>query len=442
MNRRFQPLKRRSQKEDTMNRFLLCILILGFYLPALSQLDCRQSDYQQQILKDDPGLARAYAEVENFTRQVTGRIRQGSMGSGNNLTDAPSLITIPVVVHILYDNASQNISDAQVQSQIDELNLDYRAKNADHSLVPAYFTPYAGDMGFQFSLARVDPSGAPTSGIVRKYTAIQYFGLDDRIKASAQGGDDAWDSDQYLNIWVGNLSGGVLGYASLPGGPKSKDGVVIKTDVFGTINTSYPFNRGRTAVHEIGHWLNLRHLWGDADCGDDLVEDTPPQRGPTRGCPSGEQHSCGTTPHGDMYMDYMDFTNDACMFMFTAGQGQRMKALFAVGGPRYALLASKALDGPGLPVSAGLPVTNIPGNLRLAIYPNPAVNEITVQADPALGNCAGKWIYIYNQLGQKVLASLMGSNQQNIGVGALPAGIYLLKLEGINKGQVAKFIKQ
>ncbi len=304
-------------------------------------------EYQQQLLATNPGLAATYQKIENFTRTQQSQLMKGTMGAdGGNAEGSgavPAVITIPVVVHVLYNNSAENISDAQIQSQIDELTQDYRGQNADRSKAPSYFAGLVADAGVQFALAKVDPKGYATSGIIRKYTSIQYFSYDDRCKSSSVGGDDAWDSDSYLNIWVCNTTGGLLGYSSLPGGPKAQDGVVINPTVFGTINVGGVFNKGRTAVHEVGHWLNLRHTWGDALCGDDGVDDTPTQQAPNRGCPSGQLFTCGNTAHGDMYMNYMDFTDDACMYMFTIGQSQRLRALFAPGGPRNKLLYSTAL---------------------------------------------------------------------------------------------------
>src|SRR5205085_1117085 len=192
-------------------------------------------------------------------------------------------------------------------------------------------------------------------------------------KFSSSGGDDAWDSNSYLNIWVGSMFG-LLGYSSEPGGPANKDGIVMSPSAFGTINTSGAYNKGRTGVHEVGHWLGLKHIWGDAYCGDDLVDDTPKQGNFTQGCPSGFRSSCSNGTLGDMYMNYMDFTDDACMNLFTQGQKQRMLSLFNNGGPRNALLLSSGLNTPWV---ANAPVDETPvSNSQFKFYPNPAVGEI------------------------------------------------------------------
>jgi len=196
----------------------------------------------------------------------------------------------------------------------------------------------------QFCLAQRDPNGNASNGIVRKLTTSTSFSTNDNVKRSANGGSDAWPSSSYLNLWVCNISGGILGYAQFPGGSAATDGVVVNYNAFGTIGTAAaPFNKGRTATHEVGHWLNLYHIWGDdgTGCtGSDNVTDTPNQGDENYGCPSFPTASCSNGPNGDMYMNYMDYTDDACMFMFTNGQKARMQALFATGGFRASLLNS------------------------------------------------------------------------------------------------------
>ena len=232
-------------------------------------------------------------------------------------------VTVPVVVHVVYGTASQNISDNQIVSQIDVLNLDYRARNTDKAKVPTVWSGLVADANVQFALATIDPSGNPTNGITRTATTASSFSTDEGVKSAATGGADPWPPDKYLNIWVCNLGGGLLGYAQFPGGPQATDGVVILYTAFGTIGTATsPFNLGRTATHEVGHWLDLIHIWGDRlDCtGTDLVTDTPNQQAPNYGKPMFPHVSCGNGPNGDMFMNYMDYVDDDSMYMFTQGQ--------------------------------------------------------------------------------------------------------------------------
>lgn len=251
---------------------------------------------------------------------------------------------IPVVVHVVYSDAAGNIGAAQVSSQLDVLNRDYRKKNPDAAEVPDVWKGITSDPRIQFALATKDPAGQATDGITRTATTRTAFGTDDAVKAASTGGADPWPSDQYLNLWVCNLGGGLLGYAQFPGGPPETDGVVILNTAFGTTGTAAaPFDLGRTATHEVGHWLNLLHIWGDRlDCkGTDDVDDTPPAQAPNYGTPAFPHVSCNNGPNGDMFMNYMDYVDDAAMFMFTAGQVARMAA--ALDGPRTGIGKTVAL---------------------------------------------------------------------------------------------------
>ena len=239
------------------------------------------------------------------------------------------ITTIPVVVHVVYSAAAENISDAQIKSQIDALNRDYAAKNTDRKKVPSVWKGLVTNTRIQFAMATVDPTGKATDGIVRVKTKRTSFADDDHVKSKHTGGADAWPADRYLNLWVCTLGGGLLGYAQFPGGPAATDGVVILNRAFGSKGTAVtPFNLGRTAVHEVGHWLNLRHIWGDTeDCsGTDYVADTPNAQHPNYGKPKFPHISCANGPSGDMFVNYMDYVDDDSMVMFTAGQVARMQA--------------------------------------------------------------------------------------------------------------------
>ncbi len=267
-------------------------------------------------------------------------------------------VTIPVVVHVLHQGeaigSGLNISMPQIQSQIDVLNEDFRRLNADASNTPGTFTGVVADVGIEFVLACVDPDGYPSDGIIRQQTPFSSFVripyIDGTTNEGATGikfaptGSDAWPSDRYLNIWVCNLANNLLGYAQFPDKldtSPATDGVVITTTAFGrTGNVTAPFNKGRTTTHEVGHWLNLIHIWGDDICGDDLVADTPTQGAPRYHCPSHPQTSCNSN---DMFMNYMDYTNDACMNLFTQGQADRMLALFSPGGARRSFVDCSTL---------------------------------------------------------------------------------------------------
>jgi hypothetical protein len=269
-----------------------------------------------------PALRRNQAVLEGMTRAAA---QQG----GALLEALPPVI--PVVVHVLHRTAADEISDEQVASQIEVLNEDYGGANTDLQNVPPVFKGVIGTPGLTFALATTDPSGAPTNGITRRRTTVTSFGVDDRMKADDTGGTDAWDTSRYLNIWVCRLSGGTLGYAQFPGGPPETDGVVIQTTAFGRGGSARaPFDLGRTATHEVGHYLNLSHIWGEArvpTCDDsDSVDDTPNQWGPNYDKPTFPTSSCGNTPNGDLFMNYMDYVDDDTMVMFTEQQVIRMHA--------------------------------------------------------------------------------------------------------------------
>lgn len=267
--------------------------------------------------------------------------------------NVPSIIRIPVVVHVLHNGVpvgtDLNIGIAQIESQIEVLNEDFRRLNVDAGNTPADFLPVAVDAGIEFYLACIDPNGNPTDGVVRidglnEYTVVRSgTQVNETVTGIKLGvdGSPAWPTDRYLNIWVANLTDPVLGYAQFPSQYASRpntDGVVINTSSFGTIGfVQAPFDQGRTATHEIGHWLNLQHIWGDAVCGNDFVDDTPIQEQFIQGCPNHPIASCNSD---DMFMNYMDYTDDACMNMFTQGQRNRMRAVLSPGGVRHSFISS------------------------------------------------------------------------------------------------------
>lgn len=283
---------------------------------------CGAAIVYQRLLETDETFRTRQLELEDF-----------SVARGLEITErVAGPVIIPVVVHVLWNTPNENISDAQVFSQLVVLNDDFRARNPDKINVPDAFAPVVADTNIEFVLATTDPDGQPTNGITRTRTQRTSFLTDDAMKFTARGGVDAWPTDRYLNVWVCDLGDGLLGYAQFPGGPAETDGVVILHTAFGTEGTAQaPFNLGRTTTHEVGHWLNLFHIWGDSnDCsGSDLVDDTPPAQLPNFGQPSFPHVSCNNGPNGDMFMNYMDYVDDAAMFMFSQGQAARMEAALA-----------------------------------------------------------------------------------------------------------------
>lgn len=300
---------------------------------ATKRRQCAAMQEFERMLEDEPSFRINQQRAEAFTaRAVT---------SGEAERVARKLITIPTVVHVVYRKPKENISAAQIQSQIAALNQDFRSTNPDTATVPDAWKGLVADSRIKFRLATKDPAGKRTDGIVRVQTDRTSFGPGDGVKKASRGGSTAWPTDAFLNLWVCTLKGGLLGYAQFPGGPKATDGVVVLNSAFGTEGSATaPFNRGRTLTHEVGHWLNLRHIWGDTlDCsGGDRVPDTPNCEGPNYGTPTFPVISCNNGPNGDMFMNYMDYVDDATMVMFTAAQVARMSACLA--GPRKSFVAA------------------------------------------------------------------------------------------------------
>lgn len=291
--------------------------------PAITARKCASNDVLMEQLKADPTLQAKMDAVETFTKKFASSPYRARL-SGDTMV-------IPVVVNVLYKTTAENISLSQIQSQIAVLNEDYSGANADVSSVPSIFNAVkAFDTKIRFVL----------DAVVRKSTTKKSWSTNDAMKKSSTGGINPTSPTTKLNLWVCTLGNGILGYAQFPGGSSATDGVVILNTAFGSkakFASGYyipTYNLGRTASHEVGHWLNLRHIWGDAACGSDLVGDTPLHTGANYGCPAANVRStCSGTPVM-MTMNYMDYTDDACMYMFSAGQKTRMQATFAVGGPR------------------------------------------------------------------------------------------------------------
>ena len=404
--------------------FTVIGLSLTFYVPAQR---CGTPEYVKKNSNSSVLSTTANVDDSNARDTLSGEV-----------------IVVPVVFHVLYNTTAQNVSDQQVLSQLAVLNNDYRKHNADTIYTPDPFKSVTADARIVFCLAKVDPNGNYTTGIIHKHTSSGLFLSDDEMKFSSTGGDDAWDSKKYLNVWVCNLFGRTLGYAVMPGGPAEKDGVVIQYTAFGTIGTAAaPFNKGRTATHEIGHWLGLRHLWGDADCGDDGIADTPPQETSNSGCASFPHlSSCSINSYGDMFMNFMDFTDDACMNMFTQGQANEMRSLFALGNSRNSFLNSSVCDS-SLAQGGPLPTdsSSTPNKITISIYPNPFSTQVTISGETD-ADITGKTIRLYDITGRQYITKIITAQKTTINVASIPPGMYILKVEGGHSPNVFKLIKQ
>ncbi|HKR05456.1 MAG TPA: M43 family zinc metalloprotease [Bacteroidia bacterium] len=294
---------------------------------AQTQRICATPEHDKYLRSVNPAYAKERDEMEDkIAAYKASHIYQ---------RNSAATLVIPVVVHIVWNTAEQNLSDEQIISQIDVLNEDYSITNANIAEVPSVWANLVGSSHIFFSLARRDENQLPTTGIVRRQTDTVSFDTGDEMKYNNKGGSNAWDRNHFLNIWVCNLENAgqdILGYAEYPTSVNSEtDGIVINYQAFGRLgsNLKPQYNLGRTATHEIGHWLNLQHTWGDdagACNGNDNIDDTPNQGDATYGCPSYPHVSCANEPDGDMFMNYMDYTDDKCMMLFTTDQRSRMDA--------------------------------------------------------------------------------------------------------------------
>lgn len=323
-------------------------MLAGTAFAQAPKRTCGTQQVEAALMQSDPGYqARKQQNEAAIARFLS------NPGNQNKMMVTK---TIPVVFHVVYNTPSQNISSEQIQSQLDILNRDFRRMNADTANTPNVFRVLGADTQIEFCLASVDPAGQPTTGITRTSTTVSGFSINspNAVKTTAQGGKDPWPRNNYLNIWICNISGGILGYATPPGGSAASDGVVLLYTSVGAaphnpFNTAAPYNKGRTGTHEVGHYLGLKHIWGELPgcADDDLVADTPLQQEENYGCPvfpvpnSAIGGVCpGGGSNGPMFMNYMDYTDDACMNMFSKGQRDRMAAVLSTS--RASLLTSTA----------------------------------------------------------------------------------------------------
>jgi PKD repeat protein len=328
-----------------MKKLFALILINLFYYQIFAQenpiIPCVTTENLQDLLSKDPSL---YEKIQKFEKELE--------EYQHNPATTKSVRIIPTVVHVIHMYGSENISKAQIENQIATLNLDMNRLNSDTTNTPAPFAAVAANCQIEFRLAKIDPNGNCTDGIVRVYSPLTNGPVNrDDVKAVSY-----WPSNKYFNIWVvknidnGGGQGTILGYAQYPGfGPANTDGVVIRADYFGSIGTGNAGYKGRTTTHEVGHWLGLRHIWGDATCGNDNVADTPPHEAANSGCPTfpyKANNSCGAGPNGEMYVNYMDYTNGGCQNMFT--QGQKAVMDFVLNGTRANLWSASNLAATGV----------------------------------------------------------------------------------------------
>lgn len=416
---------------------LFClVLLISSNILAQSE-KCATMQVLEKRIQNDPltqlRMQQSEIQAQKWISENKSLLRK------NNNVKSQVLVTIPVVVHVVYNNQTENISDAQIQSQIVALNEDYRLLNSDSLDDTHPFWGYTGDTQIEFCLASIDPNGNATSGITRTFTNTTAFDADASVKFNSLGGKDNWDPTKYLNIWVCDLSasGGVLGYAAFPSDLISlpdEDGVVIHYQAFGYIGTAgtggFTANGlGRTATHEVGHWLNLRHIWGDNLCGDDFVSDTQIAEDANYNCPSFPHNAfsnCGSDGYGEMYMNYMDYVDDYCMVMFTYDQGTRM--LSTLFGDRDGILTS---SGCGINSLNELFSEN-----TFNLYPNPSDGNVIINSQ--INGINNVTISLFDLQGKKIQTFENSSFPFEMNMNELPNGSYLIKCQTGNQSVTKK----
>lgn len=413
--------------------YTLVLIALGvmFSNPTSAQHKCASHQHRMERAAQNPIYAQHLLNAESEFQKASSR---------SSFKRREDLITIPVVVHVVYNASEENVSEAQIQSQLDVLNADFQLLNDDKLSSTHAFFDDAANCEIEFCLAKTDPDGNPHSGITRTRTdSVNFAGVGNE-KFASEGGHDNWDPYRYLNIWVCNLDEdfGTLGYSSFPTDLKDypgEDGVVIHYRCFGTTGTAgtgdfQENDLGRTATHEVGHWLYLEHIWGDEECGTDNVSDTPPQEWDNGGCPDfprNANNQCGSDGDGEMFMNYMDYVDDACMVMFTNGQRKRMRDAIATHRP-------KLLD------NAACSTVSINGSIlekevQVNVYPNPTEGVFTLDIK-GLENYKAD-ITIFSLLGETVYHSSINMKNEDVSqvvdLSSLAYGMYTLVLTNGNR---------
>lgn len=402
--------------------FSMLLVIINSY--GQNQRTCASYEVMQDMMLKDPQV-KSNIEANEILIQ---KWIDENAGLQNQRTSS-AVITIPVVVHVIHFGEAvgtgANISENQVLSQIIALNEDFRKLNGDQLAGTHPFAAYTADAQLEFCMAKRTPSGASTNGIERinggksSWTKTE---IENTLKPAT-----IWDRNKYLNVWTVSFGGsdaGLLGYATWPGSTASNDGVVIRYNSYGYVdNVDPPFDYGRTAVHEIGHWFNLRHIWGDnqPNCGDDLVSDTKPSFSPNFNCPSfpnNANNGCGTDANGDMYMNFMDYVDDACMVMFTTGQANRMAA--TLNSSRSSLKTSNGCSTVGLDEQEIL-------QSAVQIYPNPNTGNFFLSFNNSLNDKVS--VSVYNVIGETVYQETeVYSYPHEINLPNASNGIYSIKI--------------
>ena len=413
-------------------------------LPALLLLGA--SSYAQQVhrcltpqaIQYQDQLTPGYAQSVNETFEAA----KASQNKSNHL------YTIPVVVHVVYNTPEQNIPDSVILNQISVLNEDYNRQNADTVNLRSEFLPIAGAPQIKFKLAEIDENGMATTGITRTATSTSSFGSLallggdfselEMVKSTIDGGQDPWDQSRYLNIWICNMAvdffgqqvPAVLGYATPPAGLPNwptgstnglSDGVVLQFQAVGSNNPN-PLDagggvidiKGRTATHEVGHYLGLRHIWGDGDCTqEDGVDDTPNADAESQQDCNPSKNTCTDNILGmdlpDMIENFMDYSAETCQNSFTAGQVDLMHGV---------------LDGPRYDLVHGNPASIIENEvITWNVMPNPTDGVLYIVSEENI-----KSVEIFNPQGERIVINTPNAQNQELNLSSYAAGVYIVRI--------------
>lgn len=415
-----------------------CLVFLFLFtvsIGANAQEPCGHDAYIHSLENRFPGFVKAY---ESRHEEAMNQVYSQKLNK-NQISD--TIFRIPVVFHIVYNNAAENLHDSFIYSQLDVLNACFRRKNADTVKTREIFKPVASDTRIEFYLATQDPSGNATQGITRTSTSkTTFYSADyaDEMKFTSTGGMDAWDPTRYLNIWVCDVSYNnldiLLGYAFPPVNaafwgsnnfvPIARQGVVLHYKIVGVGNPLLSGTNStseKTAVHEVGHYLGLRHIWGDGSsfngCSvDDGIFDTPNSRSRHQGCVLG-LNTCGAGTAGDLpdqAENYMDYSNGSCTNMFSKDQTNLMR--FNLEFLRNTVPDKQVVfqDPPEVYVNS--------------IYPNPAHGEITIELGNSESDVIYKWVFT-DMLGRSVFTQKdFVQNKNTLSLIGLAPGVYYLEL--------------
>jgi len=421
-----------------MKKQLHTLMIAGFSLFAgqtvlaqdgsIPNRGCGATEYQEMEEQAEPSIKITRAQLQEQVNSYIANLK--------NYPTPQEVITIPVVFHVVYNTAAENVSDACIAQTLIALNKDMRKLNSDFATkTPSVFQAAAADVEIQFCMASKDPSGAATTGITRTPTTVTAFGLDNRVKYNSQGGKDIWDRNKYLNLWVCDMGTAYIGYGQLPGGAAATDGVICHYKYLVSAGGCgvAPYDKGRTTVHEIGHWFGLLHIWGNGGCSSDNIADTPTQQNPSSGCPTFPRASCSNGANGDMFMNYMDYTNDPCMVMFTTGQKNVIKA--CLNGFRAPLKTSAAS------VCSSVGVGDIISSEHVSVYPNPSTGTFSMNI--TIPNISAGDMIVYNALGKAVLQKTItfsSGTDVEVDLNTNPDGMYLIRMETAEGTVIKKII--